>query len=259
MPPPSARQAAAIRGSLSARQWQDIRRAARIACSEKVVLTVHGIKISGDHRSAGNSQGNQKNAHGTGQVNSAATSTEPASEDSTMAESQATKRELREARRRAEHIPRRCADRWLSFLQRVVTGFQGWRFRRQLLDTTFVTFMRAKLSARRAARLRLRSIFWRAWTLRQFESSESWAAPLGKCSYRDGYVHGRAAALIPTLIKHGLIADGDAAANPDVDVNISDARASPGGRTTSTRKVDEAGIPATPGSARARKKRSGRR
>ena len=106
----------------------------------------------------------------------------------------------------------------------------------------------------RRARLlhRLQDLFWRVWTCRQFDLTTSWGQSLGKCSRRDAYIYHRAAALVPQLIKHGIIADHDAAANSRV-VNISDARRS-GGRTAGTRKVDEAGIPATPGSARSRKK-----
>ena len=186
----------------------------------------------------------------------------------------ATKRQLREAQRRAEHVPRRCVNRWLLFVQKVL-----WKARRQFLDAIFTTYMQTQLIAKqgaqrqlcdllvrawashlhRRARLlhRLQDLFWRAWTCRQFDLTTSWGQSLGKCSRRDAYIYHRAAALVPQLIKHGIIADHDAAANSRV-VNISDARRS-GGRTAGTRKVDEAGIPATPGSARSRKKRSGRR
>ena len=121
----------------------------------------------------------------------------------------------------------------------------------------------------RRARLlhRLRDLLWRAWTARLFALTTDWGQALGMCSLRDRYIYERAAALVPQLIERGLIArkGGSRRRGRDTprrrdagDVVISDAR-SPGGRTASTRKVDEAGIPATLGSARSRKKRGGRR
>ena len=166
--------------------------------------------------------------------------------------------------------------------------------RRQLLDHTFTLLMRSRLSPKRDAQRklcglltrartrclhgralllhRLQGLLWRAWTARLFALTTDWGQSLGMCSLRDKYIYERAAALVPQLIRCGLIADhgggrrrrgrtASTTRRQDIaaaDAEISDAR-SPGGHTASTRKVDEAGIPATPGSARARKKRSGRR
>ena len=301
-PSPSAQQPAAKRGSLSARQWQDIRRAARLARSEKVTLTMHGVEISGDQQLAGKTQADRGGAHGTGQAQqqqqqqqqlrqqqqqqqqqSAAPAGAPATEtpSDSMQTERATKRQLREAQRRAVHVPRRCRDVWQRFAGKV-----RWMVRRQLLDHTFTIHMRSQLSPvrdaqrrlrglatrarthrlHRRARLlhRLRDLLWRAWTARLFALTTSWGQALGMCSLRDKYIYERAAALVPQLIKLGLIARTGGRRGRDTprrrdadDVDISDAR-SPGGRTASTRKVDEAGIPATPGSARARK-RSGKK
>lgn len=299
-PSPSAQQPAAKRGSLSARQWQDIRQAARLARSERVTLVVHNVKIFGDQPPAGNSQVGRGGVHDTGQAQqqqqrrqqpqpqpqqSAATAGAPATEDSVPMETeQATKRQQREARRREEHVPRRCVNRWLMFVQKTL-----WALRRQLLDATATAYFRAQLSpkqdaqrklrdlltrarthaAQRRARLlhtcnvrRLRDLFWRGWTLRSCDPGQGWAKPLGLISARDSYIYNRAENISFQLQKLGIIAsippgyfDGPAV---NMDANTSNARHS-GGRTATTRKVDDAGIPPTPGSARSRKKRSGRR
>ena len=114
----------------------------------------------------------------------------------------------------------------------------------------------------RRARLlhELQGLFWREWTRRQFAftppAGHEWN--LGLLSHRDGYIMGRVAHIVPLLIKHGVITHIDSAAHA-FDERISNARHSGDRTARSTRKVDEAGIPGTPGSARSRKKRSGRR
>ena len=299
-PSPSAQQPAAKRGSLSARQWQDIRQATRIvARSPKVTLTMHNVIISGGQQlgdradrgglhGSGQTQQQQQRRREPTQQQQQSTATVDASatevsDSNSMEVEHATKRQLRDARRRAMHIPRRCRDVWRRFAQKA-----RWTVRRQLLDDSFTTFMRTRLgpkqgaqrqlrslaararthSLHRRARLlhRLRDLLWRAWTARLFALTTEWGQSLGMCSLRDRYIYERAAALAPKLIKLGLIRDRDGgnrrrgrtATRRDADdADISDAR-HPGGRTASARKAHEAGIPATPGSARARK-RSGRR
>jgi hypothetical protein len=104
---------------------------------------------------------------------------------------------------------------------------------------------------------RLQGLFWRLWTLRTCDPGQDWATPLGLISARDSYIYNRAENVSFQLRRLGLIATIPPA-SAAMDANTSDAR-HPGGRKASTRKVDDAGIPPTPGSARSRKKRSGRR
>ena len=289
-PSSSAQQPASKRGSLSARQWQDLRQAARLACSEKVTLVVHGVKISPDHQHAGNSRADRDGAHDTGQVQqrqqqrqqpqqpppqSVDTAGAPATEVSDSMEIEhVTKRQQREARRRAEHVPRRCVNRWLTFTQKAL-----WTARRQHLDAVFTAHMRTRLRPERNAQHKLHDLltractrrfhrravalhrlalaFWRVRTFRYHQPPEAWAQSLAPWSARDNYIHQRAQTVSLQLQKLGIIATIPPA-SAAMDASTSDARHS-GGRKASTRKVEDAGIPVTPGSARSRKKRSGRR
>lgn len=279
-PPPSARRPAANRGGLSARQFADIRQAARIARSERVVLVMHGVKVSRDDRGAGR----QQNLDQTQRVQDAGDA-EPMDTDGNADAVTASKKKKdeRSALRRAQHVPRRCAERWATFVARAM-----WAARRQRLDATFTAHMRSRMSPQRDAhrklhrlgwrawarhcrlQWRLRCLLWRSWTHRcqDVPSSSTLPTGLGKISRRDAYIHDRAQRLVPQLIQHGLIAgtsdadpaDEDAELQEAIRLSLADSNArSPGGRTASTRSLDEAGIPATPGSARARKKRSGRK
>ena len=192
---------------------------------------MHGIKISPDHQQAGHSQADRgAREHGTGQgaqqqqqqrqsqqqqQQSAAPADAPAPEAPVpMETAQATKRQLREAQRRAVHVPRRCRDVWQRF-----AGKAWWMVRRQLLDHTFTIYMRSRLSPKRDAQRklcglltrartrslhrrahllhRLQGLFWRAWTARLFALATAWGQALGMCSLRDRYIYERAAALVP--------------------------------------------------------------
>jgi len=189
---------------------------------------------------------------------------------------QATKRQQREARRRAEHVPRRCVDRWLTFTQKAL-----WTARRKHLDAVFTAHMRTRLRPKRDAQHKLRDLltractrrfhrravalhrlalaFWRLWTFRYHQPPEAWAQSLAPWSARDNYIHQRAQTVSLQLQKLGIIATRPPA-SAAMDAHSSPT---PGTRAAATarvtRKVDDAGIPATPGSARSRKKRSGRR
>ena len=152
--------------------------------------------------------------------------------------------------------------------------------------------MRNSLSPKRDARRKIKRAFWLEWTKRQFKPTDEWAAPLGLCSYRDRYIYSRAGALADQLMLHGLIAqrmvpsadlaDED---NPELQADLQAAIAasladtdtrspgagpsgvqkladtntrSPGAGPSGVRKSEEAGIPSTPNSSRAhRKKRMG--
>jgi len=104
---------------------------------------------------------------------------------------------------------------------------------------------------------RLQGLFWRVWTLRALDPGQDWAKPLGLISLRDNCIYDRADYVKVQLQRLGLIGTRPPA-SAAMDAHSPNARHS-GGRTATTRKVEDAGIPATPGSARSRKKRSGRR
>jgi len=106
---------------------------------------------------------------------------------------------------------------------------------------------------------RLQGLFWRVWTLRALDPGQDWAKPLGLISLHDNYIYDRADYVKVQLQRLGLIGTRPPA-SAAMDAHSSPT---PGTRAAATarvtRKVDDAGIPATPGSARSRKKRSGRR
>ena len=262
--PTSAARQRGYPGKLSARHFAEIRELSRIAHDiEGVTFTLHGVKISGDSRDAGQHPDRSGHEQEYGSANSSET------DDKTQAKKTSKKKE-RDTLRRKDHVPKRCVARWLSFAGRV-----RWAARRQHLDAAFVKWMRSRRGPRRVVRRKLRDLLWRAWTHRQFElpgNSNSKPSCLGRCSYRDMYIFRKAAALCPQLQRLGLIADSSYHSDgwittddeePEmqaaVAASLADSNArSPGSRNVHTRSLHEAGIPATPGSARARKKRSGR-
>lgn len=197
----------------------------------------------------------------------------------------AAKKEERDTLRREQHVPRRCVERWASLV-----GRAGWTARKQHADATFTAWMRSRMSPQRDAQRklqrlgwhawlrhrgllwRLRCLLWRAWTHRWLVASKSTPIPannLGRFSCRDAYIYNKCCAMTPELIRHGIISsydtdpvdeEEDAELQEAISRSLTDHTArNPGGRTASTRKLHEAGIPATPGSARARKKRGGKR
>ena len=152
MPPPHPahpQRAAATRGSLSARQRQDVCWAARVVCREGVRITLpSGVKVEADRPPAPQQQEVQQGTRHGASAESSAT------DDAAAVRSK--KKEEREARRRETHVPRRCVNRWLALVQPTL-----WAARRQLLDATFTAFMRTGLSPKRDAQRKLRDLFRR--------------------------------------------------------------------------------------------------
>jgi len=181
------------------------------------------------------------------------------------------KKEERDARRRREHVPWPCRALWQSFGAR-----QRWAVRRQLVDTTFTAFMRANLSPKRDATRKLRAMLQRyvhrcclsqaGGSSEQVEPPPAPPAP-GK---QDDRAPGRVQFAfsdesvstdeeLEGIALHKAIEDPELQAAIAMSLEDTHRSASPSGRKTSARSLDEAGIPATLGSARAhRKKRSGR-
>ena len=113
MAPSHSARSAATRGSQSARQWADIRQAARIARSEGVTVVLpNGFKVFGDKPAAGRRQQREAPVQDAGDA-------APMDIEGAAAERR-KKREERTARRWAEHIPRRCVERWRAMHGKLV-------------------------------------------------------------------------------------------------------------------------------------------
>ena len=132
--------------------------------------------------------------------------------------------------------------------------------------------MRSTFSPRRDARRKIRAAFWGAWSKREFKLSDERAnGPLGLCSHRDVYIYRKAMAMEKKLVQLGFITPAPLATITEEDVasqaeapavntrGIAPDDQTDAGRQASTRSLTEAGIPSNPNSARARKKRGGRR
>lgn len=204
-PSPPTRVAAASRGFLSARHWQDIRQAARIARSDEVTLVVHNVKISGGtgaRHAAGSRQQTQAperdGGRGAGDV-------QPMESDGDVSHG-AKKKKQRDAARAQENRARKCIARWRTLMRRM-----HWA----RAQAVFVPWMRARLSPKRDARRRLRAVFWQAWTRPRFavddgDGSCSSAPPsrLGRLSHRDVYIRARAQRVETLARNNGYVRDG---------------------------------------------------
>lgn len=212
------------KGSLSARQWQELRQAARLSRSEGVEVTRYGFTF----RPAPDSnrvRGGELSARG------AAPSTEPSTKQPSK-----KKPSARDVRRAQEFQAR---QRWRPL------GYRLARMHRRLTrDDVWTSFMRARLSHRQDVQLRLCSLLWRAWTTPQVGTSSA-SQDLSprdvyrRKSFRDARV--RMSARIAAAIQ----------AQEEILLTGSDRPPLP------TRGVDEAGL-TTPASARRGKKSRGR-
>jgi hypothetical protein len=198
----------ATRGSLSARQWQDLRQAARLARSEGVSFTWHrdGSILISPAPQVSNHAGNRQR----GQQVERPAAPDPQPMDTQPMETvdsprQQSKKQQRDAERlqkwRAKQPASQSAARW-SLLTKPLL----WRVRRTHLDATFTAWMRTRLEARRM----LRSVLWREWTRPQIEpppltvlspASGIRVIPtglqiLGARSLRDEYILKRSRALL---------------------------------------------------------------
>ena len=259
MAPPHSAQPKVNRGTLSERQWQDIRRGALLSRETGVLLVVHGIKIFGDRPAAGTQPQVQSDA-----VPEPDEVQRPAAAPVTKVK----KMTPRDARRAAENRARKALARWYSFAR-----FLKYT---RVVSPVATAYWRSRMSPRRDARRKLRSVFWREWTRPQFdvhrEGSTVNLLPLGMFSYRDRFIMRR----VDAFMDKAFGAPGPSNSEPDEmvfntvaeDRDLQEAIAaslmtSPPetrGDTrehTATRSLTDAGI-TTPGSARRGKRRGGR-
>ena len=140
--------------------------------------------------------------------------------------------------------------------------------------------MRSRMSPRRDARRRLRSVLWQEWTRPQFGGRDV-DPVLGLTSHRDECIRARVrryqAALeertakklreyLPEEVEDELVEFATTGFDPveiqaaiSASLDVDNRARSPSDRQAGKSSLEEAGIPATPGSARARKKRGGRK
>ena len=214
-------------GSLSARQWQEIRQAARLARSEGVEITRFGFTI--------------RPAPGSNSTVPASESTTrgPAAATPSPSKKQPTQRNVQRAqdyRARAQ-----AAQRWLPLVRRLLrTG------RKVIRDNVWTSWMRARMSPRQDVRRKLHDLLWRAWTTPQFGSS---SAPRD-LSLRDKY---RRESFNTARDRMRVTIAKAIQAQEEILMTCPD----PGRPSLPTRGVDEAGLK-TPTSARVGKKSRGR-
>ena len=251
--PPSHSAQGRGRG-LSARQWQDLRQAARLARSESVTLTMHGVKISPDNRAAGNRQPEQRDfVRGAGSTAEAGDAQMQDADNSSAQAATATKKSQRDALRAQAFRERKRVERWRTLCSRVLSIV-----RRHNRDDVWTAWMRSKLLG---ARLKLRNLLWREWTRPQHLSSNPGGILGPLLSSRDEYIHKRCCAFcrhLPQMTEylsgHARRAAADAAGDA-IDLYYGQ----PVERRAGKSSLSEAGIPTTPGSARVRKKRGGKK
>ena len=189
MPPRSAQRA---NGSLSARQWADLRQAARLARSENVTIQWRGTNnitiLPGPPR--GDRPGEKEQAMRTAPPRNEGSRRPPEPE----APRNNSKKQQRDADRRHDHVPKGCVASWLHLTQAALR-----RSRWQECQAVWTVWMRSRLSPRRDARRKLRLAFWREWTRPQFEPNpgipatadyprQLGFADLGRRSHRDEYL-----------------------------------------------------------------------
>ncbi len=162
----------AASGTISNRQWQDIRQAARLTRSEGLKsITLHGVCVSGfprdlqqQQRSPQQPQQQKKESH-TVPDDGAAQSMET---DDRATPVKSTKMLQRDAQRLKEFRGRQIAKRWghLAFKFHYTVVWRNW------------------LSTRHDARRKLGAGLWREWTRPQFDGGCTLA---GRLSHRDVY------------------------------------------------------------------------
>ena len=144
------------RGSLSARQWQEIRQAARLARSEGVEVTRYGFTFRPAPADPNMSvhRASESSTRGGARTTSAPSKKQPSPRD---------------VRRAQEFQARtRITQRWLPLVHRLLRAD-----RRKIRDNVWTGWMRARMSPRWDAQCKLHSLLWRAWTTPQFGSSSA--------------------------------------------------------------------------------------
>ena len=139
--------------SLSARQWQEIRQAARLARSEGVEVTRYGFTIRPAPDPNMRARASQPSAPH-----------EDARTTSTPSKKQPSPRDVRRAQDFQART--RTTQRWLPLIRRLLRAD-----RRKIRDDVWTGWMRARMSPRLDAQRKLQNLLWRAWTMPQFGSS----------------------------------------------------------------------------------------
>ena len=191
MPPSHPSPSVANRG-LSSRQWKDISRAMK-EIVPGVTIVLHGVKISGDNRPAGNHQQQQQQQPRNPQQSPPPPRQNVAEQDADQNEPMETvdsppagssKRKQKDARKLEEFLERKRAERWLPLVRPLLHTL-----RRKLRDATWTAWMRERTASKRLLRLKLKDLFWRGWTYRNMSAMT--ADPvLGFQSLRDNYIRG---------------------------------------------------------------------
>ena len=202
----------AASGTISNRQWQDIRQAARLTRSEGLEsITLHGVCVSGfprdlqqQQRSPQQPQQQKKESH-TVPDDGAAQSMET---DDRATPVKSTKMLQRDAQRLKEFRGRQIAKRWghLAFKFHYTVVWRNW------------------LSTRHDARRKLGAGLWREWTRPQFDGGCTLAGPL---SHRDVYIRDRARTLCMYLSRDPLVEilpRGSAGSSSGTKVRMIDAK-----------------------------------
>ena len=207
-------------GCLSARQWSDIRQAARLVKSDGVRMTVHGVLLAPDSTS---SAGKPQKGTREPKQNPAPDESKDCSSMDTVDDSPAlSKKQQRDAQRLADYREK----------QRVAPVFARWallvcrcrrRVARTRLDAVWTAHMRREPTeetrkARSKLRALLRPYVWQQWTKPYFTPDRLPGARthaygleiLGRMSKRDEYLLRRARAfalasgLQRCFVHHGM-------------------------------------------------------
>jgi len=203
MAPKHPAQNRGSRGTLSARQWQDLRQAARLSRSEGVRLEWRrdgSITISPLTPGSANAGNRQRQGLERATRDTQPPETQPV--DTVDCPRQPSKKQQRDAQRAEDDRALRASPfmaRWKLLTQRLV-----WRANRLLLDSTFTSWRLLRQSARQ----KIRRAVWREWTRPHIEPPTHIGPPgsrlraksqgllvLGLRSHRDDYILARARAL----------------------------------------------------------------
>ena len=254
---------AATRGTLSDRQWQDIRQATRLAKSEGVHLEwrrdgsilIKPPPLKDSTNAAGNPQQRREKKKAT--TRDAAKHDPMDTAESALPQS---KKQLRDAQRAKDDQALRASPfmaRWTLLTRRLV-----WNARRTIRDSTHSAWKRSRTpEAQLEARRKWRALLWREWTRPRFVPPPMPALPagcvriltgvqvLGARSLRDEYLLSRARAL-------------SRAAHISVSYDIArwlrqpGLRQAPSNRAAGAKTSQETAGVSTPVSSRSRKKKS---
>jgi len=207
MPPRHPAQPAGSRGSLSARQWQDIRQAARISRSEGVSITWRRdgsilITPTAPLTDSTHKAGNRLREQERSQEATHDTST-PLPMDTSGSARTKSKKQLDRDAKRAEANRAQMASpnmaRWQLLVQRWL-----WTARKASCNAIWTAWMRSRTpEARLEVRRKLRGLLWREWTRPQVDPPSTPSLPpgcralptglqvLGARSLRDEYILAR--------------------------------------------------------------------